>query len=423
MIGWSVKRTVRLGVKSLWLHGLRSILTVLGIVFGVCSVIAMLAIGEGASLEAQEKIRQLGSHNILIRSVKPPEDMSVSASLSRVVEYGLTYDDADRIRWTLPNVKVVVPTREIRDDVRFFEKRSDAVVVGTLPWFIEVNNLVLTRGRFITNLDVKKNQNVCVLGEGLAARLFVAADPLGKLVRVKKHPYRVVGVMASKKTMSGDEGLARDYDLDMYIPISSAKTRFGEVIAKRSSGAFEMERIQLHSLTLEVDSLEQVLITSQVVEDVLARHHKKRDYDIVVPLELLRQAEETKRIFNIVLGSIAAISLLVGGIGIMNIMLATVTERTREIGIRRALGARRRDIVTQFLSESIILSGFGGMIGLGLGVIIPFVVEASTDMRTEITLWSLFMALFVSISVGVLFGIYPANQAARMDPIEALRHE
>jgi len=423
MIGWSIRRTIKLGVKSLWLHGLRSFLTVLGIVFGVCSVIAMLAIGEGASQEAQEKIRALGSHNILVRSVKPPEEKSLSSSVSRVVEYGLTYEDSERIHHTLTNIKLMVPTREIRDDVRFREKVLDCTVVGTLPSYPEVCNLELRTGRFLNLLDVNNNQNVCVLGARLVEELFVASDPLGQIIKVGQHPYRVVGTMVSRRSSSGGESLTRDFDLDMYIPLSTAKTRFGEMIMKRSSGSFDLEQIQLHSLTIEVDSLERVVSTSEVVEELLTRSHKKRDYEIIVPLELLRQAEETKRIFNIVLGSIAAISLLVGGIGIMNIMLATVTERTREIGIRRALGAKRRDIVTQFLSESIILSGFGGIIGLGLGIVIPFMVTLFAGMRTQITPWSLGMALSISVAVGVLFGFYPANRAAQMDPIEALRHE
>ncbi len=423
MIGWSLKRTVRLGVKSLLLHGLRSFLTVLGIVFGVCSVIAMLAIGEGASIEAQEKIKQLGSHNVLVRSVKPPEDKSPSASMSRIIDYGLTYKDADRIRATLPSVRVVVPTREIRNDVRLWDRVSEGTIVGTLPWYPEVTNIRIKRGRYLSEVDLAEKRNVCVLGARLVEDLFVAIDPVGQIVRVGKHPYRVVGTTYSRKAVAGGEGSMRDFDLDMYIPLSTAKARFGEVIRRMSSGSFELEKVELHSLTVEVDTLERVIATAGVIEDLLRRHHRVRDYDIIVPLELLRQARETKRIFNIVLGSIAAISLLVGGIGIMNIMLATVTERTREIGIRRALGAKRRDIVMQFLSESIILSGFGGLIGLGLGVVIPYIVETSAGMRTQITPWSLVMALSISVAVGVLFGIYPANRAAQMDPIEALRHE
>ena len=185
----------------------------------------------------------------------------------------------------------------------------------------------------------------------------------------------------------------------------------------------EFERVQLHQIIVKVDELEQVTETAAILQTMLSLFHKKQDYELVVPLELLRQAERTKRIFSIVLGSIAAISLLVGGIGIMNIMLASVTERTREIGIRRALGAKRRDIITQFLTETVILSGSGGMIGIVIGVTIPFMITKFAHMATIVTLWALLLAFCISAAVGVIFGLYPAYRAANMDPIEALRHE
>jgi len=209
----------------------------------------------------------------------------------------------------------------------------------------------------------------------------------------------------------------------MFIPLETAKQRYGEVLMRRRTGSFEAERIQLHEVTVKVASLEEVTGVADAIKAVLERNHKKKDYDIVVPLELLKRAERTKQIFNIVLGSIAAISLLVGGIGIMNIMLASVTERTREIGIRRALGARRRDIITQFLVETVLLSGAGGILGVALGVAIPFVVAHTAGMKTIITFWSPLLAFTISGLVGVIFGLYPAFRAAQMDPVEALRHE
>jgi len=211
--------------------------------------------------------------------------------------------------------------------------------------------------------------------------------------------------------------------LALYIPLTAAKSRFGEIIMTRTSGAFNMEKVELHQLIVKVEKLENVVVTSEIIDELLARNRKKQDYEIVVPLELLRQAERTKRIFNIVLGSIAAISLLVGGIGIMNIMLASVTERTREIGIRRALGAKKRDIIVQFLTETILLSGSGGVIGLLIGITIPFLIEHFAKMETIIRLWSLFGAFGISILIGIVFGIYPAYRAAIMNPITALRHE
>ena len=190
-----------------------------------------------------------------------------------------------------------------------------------------------------------------------------------------------------------------------------------------TTGGIEAERVELHELTVQVDKLERVTAVADAIKTLMEYSHKKKDYDIVVPLELLKRAERTKRVFNIVLGSIAAISLLVGGIGIMNIMLASVTERTREIGIRRALGARRRDIVTQFLVETVLLSGAGGVLGVLLGVVIPIIVSHTANMRTIVTLWSPMLAFSISALVGVVFGIYPAMRAAEMDPVEALRHE
>jgi putative ABC transport system permease protein len=209
----------------------------------------------------------------------------------------------------------------------------------------------------------------------------------------------------------------------MFIPLETAKLRYGEVLMRRRSGSFEAERVQLHELTVKVASLDEVIDVAGAIRAVMERNHKNKDYQIDVPLEMLRRAERTKDIFNIVLGSIAAISLLVGGIGIMNIMLASVTERTREIGIRRALGARRRDIVVQFLVETVLLSGVGGIMGVLLGITIPLVVSHAAGMKTIITLWSPLLAFSISALVGVIFGIYPAVRAANMDPVEALRNE
>jgi putative ABC transport system permease protein len=209
----------------------------------------------------------------------------------------------------------------------------------------------------------------------------------------------------------------------LFIPLETARLRYGDVLMRRRAGSFEAERIELHEITVKVESLEAVTSVAAAIKGLMERNHQKQDYEIVVPLELLKRAEETKRIFNIVLGSIAAISLLVGGIGIMNIMLASVTERTREIGIRRALGARRRDIIVQFLVETVILSGAGGIVGVMLGVVIPFIVSHTAGMKTIITAWSPLLAFTISGLVGVVFGIYPAIRAAKMDPVEALRHE
>jgi putative ABC transport system permease protein len=421
-------RAMRLGIKSLWLHRLRSLLTMLGIVFGVCSVIAMLAIGEGASFEAQERIKNLGSQNIIIRSVKPPEQAKVSdqGSQSYVLVYGITYADVKRIRATIPGVTVVLPARKIRDYVWNISRRVDCEMVGTVPWYPEMRNAKVAQGRFFNDLDVEQKASVCVLSAEMIPALFPLETPLGRHVRIGGDYYQVIGVMAPRGASAAeadDKSGTKDTVNQMFIPIETAQVRYGDLRVRQRSGSTEAERVELHELTVKVNSLEEVTGVNEAIEALMKRYHQKKDYEIIVPLELLKSAERTKQIFNIVLGSIAAISLLVGGIGIMNIMLASVTERTREIGVRRALGARRRDIIVQFLVETVMLSGIGGILGVLLGVAIPFVVTHFAGMKTIVTLWSPLLAFGISALVGIVFGIYPALRAARMDPVEALRHE
>jgi putative ABC transport system permease protein len=423
-----LRRTIRLALKSLWLHRLRSLLTVLGIVFGVCSVIAMLAIGEGASFEAQEQIKNLGSQNVILRSVKPPEEQKVSerANQSFVLQYGLTYTDILRVRSTIPGVTVIVPSRIMHEYVWNISRRVDCDITATVPWYPEMRNHRVAVGRFFNETDMEASAPVCVLGSDMVNILFPMEEPLGRDVRVGGTYYRVIGVMEPKAKVTHEDetqpSSARAAH-QMFIPLETAKSRYGEVLTKARSGSIEAERVQLHEVTVKISSREEVVPVADAIKALLAHHHKKQDYDVVVPLELLKRAERTKQIFNVVLGSIAAISLLVGGIGIMNIMLATVTERTREIGIRRALGAKRRDIVTQFLVEAVLLSGAGGLCGVALGIAIPMLVTYFAGMKTIITFWSPIIAFSISALVGVLFGLYPALRAAEMDPVEALRHE
>ena len=427
------KRTISVGLKSLWLHRLRSLLTVLGIVFGVCSVIAMLAVGEGASSEAQEQIRRLGSSNIIVRSVKPNEERRAGgSSRGYAIEYGITYRDIDRIYNTIPTVKSIMPGRIIRKPVSSGRQRVEAEIIGTQPEYLELRQLKIRSGRFISDVEYQRDANAAVLSASLAAEIFPIDEPLGRTVRVGGDYYRIIGVADDEgggvpqvggANPAGGSNARAGTSMRMYIPLTAAKSRFGELLVRRQAGSFEAERVQLHEATISVDDTAHVEETARVVRDLLDKNHKKDDFEIIVPLELLRNAERTKRIFNIVLGAIAAISLIVGGIGIMNIMLASVTERTREIGIRRALGARRRDIVVQFLTETVILSGAGGILGVVLGVIIPFGITYFAEMKTIVTPWAPMLAFSISALVGVVFGIYPALRAARMDPVEALRHE
>ncbi|HNQ87138.1 MAG TPA: ABC transporter permease [Verrucomicrobiota bacterium] len=430
MLTFQFISTVRLGIKSLMLHKLRSALTMLGIIFGVCSVIAMLAIGEGASYEAQESIKKLGSNNIIVRSLKPPEQAQQQSSgggRGMQLKYGLTYADAGRLLSTIPGVLRVLPKRIIRENVRFARNEVPCQVVGTLPFYPEVTGASMVSGRFLAYFDEQREENVCVITTGLARRLFPSQNPLQHTVKIDAFYYRVIGILEERslpeqRTQAGKmEG--QPLDNNVYIPLATSRTRFGEVLIRRSAGSFEAEEVQLHEITVQMRDMAAVETADSQVRTLLKHFHDQNDFEVVVPLELLRQAEQLKRRFNIVLGSIAAISLLVGGIGIMNIMLATVTERTREIGVRRALGAKRRDITMQFLVETVVLSIGGGLMGVLIGFVAPSLVTHFTHMKTIITLWSVAVAFGISGAVGIVFGLYPASAAAKLDPIEALRHE
>jgi putative ABC transport system permease protein len=416
-------RTVRLGVRSLLLHKLRSSLTTLGVLFGVSSVIAMLAIGEGASLEAQDQIRQLGSQNVILRAVKPPDDVA-NNQRQRVISYGLLSDDLDRIEQTFPGVKRVVPLRQISEEVRFETRAMRPDVISTPPTYLEATGRVVERGRFMNEFDERSSSNVCVLGSEVARYLFPLSDPLGEKVKIGGDYFIVIGTLLSRVRARDDRAApGEDVTGEVFVPMSTGQKWFGQLQVKMRAGSMDMEEVELHEIIVEVAEAEDVPLIASACREMLAREHKQRDYEIVVPLELLLRAEETKRIFNIVLGSIAGISLLVGGIGIMNVMLATVTERTREIGIRRALGAKQRHIVTQFLVETVVLSAGGGLLGVALGMLIPAVVEHFADMRTVVTPGAPLLAFGISAGIGVIFGLYPAWRAATMDPVEALRHE
>ncbi len=424
--------TIKVGAKNLTLHKLRSLLTMLGVILGVASVIAMLAVGEGSKKDALERIRRLGANNVIIRSVKPVGNRGDSSSSAfqqrtQMLQYGLTHQDFERLMATLPTISRAVPTALIVPDAQRRSRRMmNTRILGTTPALLHVKNLSVRRGRFVTNVDVHSMRNVAVLAAGAAERLFKFEDPLNQTILVGNDVYRVLGVLEPQGSGSATPGAVGQQDLndDIYIPLSCARSRFGELQMTSSSGNRSFEMTQLNEITLTVRDAQFVSQTAAMARKLLEKSHPNAsDFEIQVPLELLHQAEREKRIWNLVLGCIAGISLLVGGIGIMNIMLASVTERTREIGIRRALGARRRDITLQFLVEAVLLSSVGGVLGVVVGVLIPAMVSHMANMETVVSLRSVAMAFGISVGIGIVFGIYPAGRAAMMDPIEALRHE
>lgn len=404
------------------MHRLRSFLTIVGLLFGVASVISMLAVGEGASYETLEQLKSLGPTNLMVRSQRPPATAASSqGSRNRAFAYGLTYTDAERIRNLIPHAEHVVRIRETPQNLRRGFLWANSIVVGADPAYRKVMRLKMASGRWLSALDSEQRQNAAVLGADLAATLFPVSNPLGENVQAGNTRFTVVGLLETMGRSASPGGMALDQCI--FVPLTTSRARYGDEIRRRSTGSSERTRIELHEIKLKLPTTNDVVPTSRLLANLLDIGTRPQDdVKMIVPLEQLRQQEATARIFNIVLGSIAFISLLVGGIGIMNVMLATVTERTREIGIRRALGARRSNIIKQFLIETVVLSGCGGVLGLGLGLVVPFAITQFSGNLTIVRVEHVMLAFGISTAVGVAFGIYPAWRAANMDPVDALRH-
>ncbi|MEN1680858.1 MAG: ABC transporter permease [Planctomycetota bacterium] len=429
-------RTLRLSLKSLLLHPMRSGLTVLGILIGVASVIWLLAIGEGISRASQNQIANLGAKNIIIRTIKPTGDDFDGSG------YGLTRADYQLLQETIPTVEVTLPIREVEREFRFGARRIEGRLVGVTPDYTEVLNLKLDRGRFINPADMEAERNVCVLAWETSERLFPQGESVGESVMVDDEFYTVIGVAEPKAATAGVGGslAAEDFSSDIYIPIQTFWRRLGDMMVTTKPGQYQRDLVEVSQISLRVRERDDVLPTADLVRETIDRNHLMDDYAITVPLELLIQARTTQLMFIVFLGLIAAISLVVGGIGIMNIMLATVTERTQEIGIRRALGAKRKDIVGQFLTESVVLSVVGGALGIVAGLFCPLFSRFARDglaqlfprqfatlpdlireLEPVLVMWSIPLAFVIAAGVGVLFGVYPATRAAALDPIVALR--
>ena len=435
----SLIRTVQLALKSLVLQKMRAGLAALGIFIGTTTVIWLVAMGEGVSYQAQQQILELGARNIIVRSKLPNSATDGADANSRVKRYGLLRKDYDRILMNVKRIRRTVPMREVRFELRLDNRTADAKLVGCVEDYRELNHLDIARGRWLTKRD--RGKKVIVLADETTKRLFPYENPIGQTIWVGSEFYVVIGQTKPRTSSAAIGGSldARDYNLDAYVPLETMKQRVGDLVMKRVGGEFQGEQVELSQITIEVEDVEDVDEATGIIEMLLEKYHDQEDYAVVVPKELLQQARRTRAMFNVLLVVIAGISLLVGGIGIMNIMLATVTERTREIGIRRALGARRDDIVREFLTETVVLTGIGGLLGVLFGVLCGPIFRM---MRTGITMaspdilppivhslepriapWSVILSLVISLGVGLIFGVYPARQAAHMDPIEALRHE
>ena len=403
-----------LGLEGLRSHMLRSLLSMLGIIFGVGAVIAMLSIGEGAKQEALEQIQLMGMNNVIVKDV--PVDTADQEQKRTSLSTGLKWADARAVRDLNPLVENTVPVREMTASIRYNKERTKGNIVGTTPEYAEVMNFGTREGAFFNFEDIEDAKRVCALGNGIKRKLFLFRNPLGEKVKIGDQWFTVVGVLEEKSiTSSRESGLTvRDMNEDIYIPITAALKRFSR----------KSQESEINSFVARVGDVSRIQEAANILKSTMQRRHNNvEDFTITVPEALLRQSQQTQRIFNIVMGAIAGISLLVGGIGIMNIMLASILERTREIGIRRATGATRSDILGQFMIEAVMLSFAGGLIGILLGFTLTRIIAAYADWRTIVSWEAIFLAFWVSVGIGVIFGVYPARRAARMDPIDALRYE
>ncbi|MEK6756837.1 MAG: ABC transporter permease [Bacteroidota bacterium] len=442
-------QSLQIALEAISHNKLRAVLTSLGIVFGVGSVISMLAVGTGAKQEILEQMKLLGANNIIITPIVEQEEGKVAEDeLAKKTEKkrfspGLTLQDGQSIQQTLPYVEfvspeVVVETMVIREGLKRTSK-----LVGVDSTYFAISDFVLERGRIFSRKNLELASPVAVIGHAIKTKFFAKEDPIGGRIKCGSLWLTVIGVLqerAISKQSIQHLGL-RDYNYDVYTPVSTLLlryknrtliTRLDVQKAARATGTGESSEEekkvvnyhQLDRLVVRASSSEPMAELAEVISRMLQRRHNQViDFQVTIPEQLLRQEQRTKEIFNIVLGAIASISLIVGGVGIMNIMLASVMERTKEIGIRRATGATKKDIVLQFLSEATMISVTGGIIGIILGVGLSFAIHHLAGVLTIVTGVSVFVSFVISISIGIAFGIFPARRAAEQDPVVCLRYE
>jgi len=415
MIIWLLE-LFRDSLRNLVRHKLRSALTLLGVIFGVASVITMLAIGEGAQRTVLAEIEGLGLKNIIVESVRPPDVSSSTESSSGgsgLLRYGVTQRDVAQIRGALPHLPLTL-VKDVKDRVYCGSRRLNVETRGVTPEYFDYFESSLIHGQPLSSFHEREAMPVAVLTEEAAAQLPGIGGAVGKTLKIGPKHFRVIGVVSI--TTRGNKAL-------VFIPSRTAESQFGDTSIKQEAGRMEFTRNEVGQVVMLAGSESEVPGVAAAVKRIFTKNHVDADYQITVPLDILKSRQRTQQIFNFVLIAIACISLLVGGIGIMNIMLAIVVERIREIGIRRAIGARRFDIFMQFLSEALTMSVLGGILGCLLGIGMCPVATAWTGWPAIINLRAILLSFAVSFSVGVIFGTAPALHAARLDPVEALRYE
>jgi putative ABC transport system permease protein len=403
--------------ENLLLHKLRSLLTMLGMIFGVAAVLSMLSIGAGAQQQVMAFIEDLGVRNLIVEAREATDWQQLQKI--RQQSPGLNFHDVRAMQATVEGVETLTPRKRFTPTKVIPKPQNEMpIVYGVEPNYLRIGGLRITAGRFFSEEDAARAAAVCVLGEAARASLFGVDDPLGRFVKINEQWFRVIGLAGAQAVAQTDlAGLpAQDRNNLIYMPIGAAMFRLEDTYSELRD---EIDGVYLR-LKPDVD----IIAAAATVRGILAASHRNYDdYSIVVPAELLAEQQRTKRIFDVVMVALASISLLVGGIGIMNIMLASVLERTPEIGLRRAIGARQTDIIRQFVIETTLIAVMGGVLGLALGVSMSRLIASFAGWSTIVTGWSLLLAFSVSVLVGLVFGVYPAMKAARLDPVQALHYE